>query len=123
MFAAVARNDAECCVAPIENSLAGSIHRNYDLVLESELTIVGETNLRIVHHLIAAPDADLAGLRRDARGLRAAGKKLDMGKSCIRFKRLEDLSLEVIGKPVARVPVKDFVAQHESAMTARGRKR
>ncbi|HUP61850.1 MAG TPA: prephenate dehydratase [Thermoanaerobaculia bacterium] len=64
MFAAVRNGEADCCVAPIENSLAGSIHRNYDLVLESDLTIIGETNLRIVHHLIAAPDADLAGLRR-----------------------------------------------------------
>lgn len=64
IFAAVRDGEADCCVAPIENSLAGSIHRNYDLVLESELTIVGETNLRIVHHLIAAQGAEVAGLRR-----------------------------------------------------------
>lgn len=63
-FAAVREGDADCCVAPIENSLAGSIHRNYDLLLQSELTIVGETNLRIVHHLIAKPGADLSGVRR-----------------------------------------------------------
>ena len=64
MFAAVRDGEADCCVAPIENSLAGSIHRNYDLVLESDLTIVGETNLRIVHHLIASPRVPFAGLRR-----------------------------------------------------------
>jgi len=64
MFDSVGRNDADCCVAPIENSLAGSIHRNYDLLLESDLTIAGETNLRIVHNLIAAPDVELAQVRR-----------------------------------------------------------
>jgi prephenate dehydratase len=63
-FAAVREGEADCCVAPIENSLAGSIHRNYDLLLQSELTIIGETNLRIVHHLIARPNAELARIRR-----------------------------------------------------------
>ena len=64
MFAAVREGEADCCVAPIENSLAGSIHRNYDLVLQSNLAIVGETNLRIVHHLIAPPAVPLAQVRR-----------------------------------------------------------
>jgi hypothetical protein len=39
----------------------------------------------------------------------AAGKKLDMGKSCVRFKKLDDLPLDVIGKAIARVPVKEYV--------------
>lgn len=64
MFAAVGEGSADCCVAPIENSLAGSIHRNYDLLLASELTIAGETSMRIVHNLIAPPDVDFAALRR-----------------------------------------------------------
>lgn len=64
MFASVTRGDAHCCVAPIENSLAGSIHRNYDLLLDSNLTIAGETNLRVVHNLIAPRGVELAGLRR-----------------------------------------------------------
>ncbi|HKR63699.1 MAG TPA: prephenate dehydratase [Thermoanaerobaculia bacterium] len=64
MFASVGRGDADCCVAPIENSLAGSIHRNYDLLLESSLTIAGETHLRIVHNLIAPPHVDLDAVRR-----------------------------------------------------------
>jgi prephenate dehydratase len=64
MFAAVRDGEADCCVAPIENSLAGSIHRNYDLLLDSGLTIRGETNLRIVHSLIARPDIALADVRR-----------------------------------------------------------
>lgn len=64
MFAAVRSSAADCCVAPIENSLAGSIHRNYDLMIESGLTIFGETNVRIVHNVIAAPAVTLANVRR-----------------------------------------------------------
>lgn len=64
MFAAVDAGAAHCCIAPIENSLAGSIHRNYDLLLDSRLTIGGETHLRIVHNLIAARDVPLDSIRR-----------------------------------------------------------
>lgn len=64
MFAAVRSSDADCCVAPIENSLAGSIHRNYDLMIESGLRIFGETNVKIVHNVIAAPEVTLASIRR-----------------------------------------------------------
>jgi len=45
----------------------------------------------------------------------ATGKKLDMGKCCIRFKKLEDIPLDVIGKLIARVPVKDWIAVVEKA--------
>jgi uncharacterized protein YdhG (YjbR/CyaY superfamily) len=38
------------------------------------------------------------------------GKKMDMGKSCIRFKKLEDLPLELIGKTIARFRAKDYIA-------------
>lgn len=64
MFESVGRGEADCCVAPIENTLAGSIHRNYDLLLASELSIVGEMNLRIVHNLIATPGTKLRDIRR-----------------------------------------------------------
>lgn len=64
MFAAVIDGEADLCVAPIENTLAGSIHRNYDLLLESPLTIVGETNLRVVHCLIAPAGVSLSDVHR-----------------------------------------------------------
>ena len=64
MFASLTDGRADCCVAPIENSLAGSIHRNYDLLVQSDLTIAAETHLRIVHNLIAPRDAELGALRR-----------------------------------------------------------
>ncbi len=43
-------------------------------------------------------------------GFRKAGKKLDMGKSCVRFKKLDDVPLAVIGDAVAATPMADFVA-------------
>ena len=55
MFEAGARREADCAAVPIENSLAGSVYKNYDLLLEHDLTICGEVNLRITHHLIAPP--------------------------------------------------------------------
>lgn len=43
------------------------------------------------------------------------GKKLDMGKCCIRFKQVEDLALDVIAEAVRRMPVKKYVAFYEAA--------
>lgn len=48
-----------------------------------------------------------------------AGKKLDMGKSCVRFKKLEDVSLDVIGQVIARVPVKNYIARIEQLLGSR----
>jgi uncharacterized protein YdhG (YjbR/CyaY superfamily) len=44
-----------------------------------------------------------------------SGKKLDMGKGCVRFKKLDDLALEVVGRTVARVPVKEHIANYRAA--------
>jgi hypothetical protein len=46
------------------------------------------------------------------------GKKLDMGKSCIRFKKLDDLALEVIAEAIRRVPAKKYIEYCEAARTA-----
>ena len=46
---------------------------------------------------------------------KASGKKLDIGKSCVRFKRLEDLPLGVIGDAIAKVPVDAYVASYQAA--------
>ena len=46
------------------------------------------------------------------------GKRLDMGKSCIRFKKLEDLPLGVIGEAIARYSAAAFIAQYERQLAA-----
>jgi prephenate dehydratase len=56
-FAAIADGAADYVLAPIENSLAGSIHRSFDLLVESGLNIVGEEVIPIAHCLIALPGA------------------------------------------------------------------
>src|SRR5712692_7252231 len=62
-FRAIEERSADALIAPVENSLAGSVVRVYDLLLESRLTIVAETILPIEHHLIGCPGATLQGLR------------------------------------------------------------
>lgn len=48
-----------------------------------------------------------------------SGKKLDMGKSCVRFKRAQDLALDVIAETIARVPVEAFLKRVEAARAKR----
>ena len=51
------------------------------------------------------------------------GKKLDMGKACVRFRKLDDLALSVIGQTIKRVPAKKFIAQYESNTQSVGKRR
>jgi prephenate dehydratase len=64
IFEAVTDNQADRGVLPVENSLAGSIHRNYDLWLRYELSIVGEVQIPIAHQLIALPGVTLADVKK-----------------------------------------------------------
>jgi len=64
IFEAVKRGEAEFGVVPLENSLTGSIHENYDFLLEYDLNIIGEIRLRIMHHLIGHPGASVKTIER-----------------------------------------------------------
>ncbi len=64
VFEAVEAGRVERGVVPIENSLFGSVHVNYDLLRAHHVQIVGELKLRIRHHLMAVPGATLGSIRR-----------------------------------------------------------
>jgi prephenate dehydratase len=83
VFAAVMDGRVRCALLPIENSLAGSVVRNYELLAEEHLSIRGEVYLRISHHLIARPGV-----------------------------RLEDIA-HVYSHPVALAQCQRFIAGHK----------
>lgn len=62
-FAAVESGHAQAAVLPVENTLGGSIHRNYDLMLRHDLHIIGELNFPIHHQLLALPGVPLEAIR------------------------------------------------------------
>lgn len=58
-------------------------------------------------------DSKLVQWFREASG--KSEKKLDMGKSCIRFKKLDDLALDVLGEAVRRLPARKYIEVYEKA--------
>ena len=58
-------------------------------------------------------DGDEERRLRDA--FAAAGLKFDMGKSCLRFRRLEDLALDAVGATIASTPPPEFIARYEAS--------
>lgn len=64
VFAAVTSGQCDFGLIPIENSLAGSIHQNYDLLLQNDLYIVGEYFLRVRHCLIGFPGVTKLEIRQ-----------------------------------------------------------
>lgn len=64
VFQSLKRKQVDAAVVPIENSLAGSVHENYDHLLNFDFRITGETNVRINHNLIALPGVSFRQIRR-----------------------------------------------------------
>jgi prephenate dehydratase len=64
IFRSVSTGECRFSLAPIENTLAGSVYENYDLLLEYDLHIVAEVNLRIVHSLVAFSGTTLRNVRQ-----------------------------------------------------------
>ena len=63
VFRALADGKVSRAVVPIENTLAGSVHENYDHLMKFRLPIVAVMRMRIVHHLIACPKTKLLNIR------------------------------------------------------------
>ena len=64
VFTALRDGEADAAVIPIENTLHGSVHENYDHLLQFDFRIVAETNVRIVHNLIAVPGVRFKDVKR-----------------------------------------------------------
>jgi prephenate dehydratase len=62
LYSSLQEGVADYILAPIENSLAGSVHRSYDLLISSGLHIQAEVVIPIVHNLIGVPGATLEGI-------------------------------------------------------------
>jgi hypothetical protein len=78
-----------------------------------------QKNYYVVHMMAAYGDSK--SLARIQDGFKKAGKKLDMGKACIRFKKLEDLPLDVIGESVASVPAEGYIRFYEASRKKRSK--
>ncbi|MFO7696955.1 MAG: DUF1801 domain-containing protein [Anaerolineae bacterium] len=63
--------------------------------------------------------ADEARRERFEQAYRATGKRLDVGKACVRFRKLDDLPLELVAEVVAAVPIEEHVAQAKATLAAR----
>jgi prephenate dehydratase len=64
VFDALASRKTHAAVIPIENTLHGSVYENYDHLLNHDFRIVAETNIRIIHNLIAPPGVAFKDIRR-----------------------------------------------------------
>ena len=64
VFIALRGGKINSAVIPMENTLAGSVHENYDHLLHFDVRIAAETNVRIVHNLIAPPGVRFKDLRK-----------------------------------------------------------
>lgn len=53
------------------------------------------------------------------RSYRASGKRMDIGKACVRFRTLDDLPLEVVANAIAALTIEQFVAMHDQASSLR----
>ena len=51
------------------------------------------------------------------------GKRLDMGKSCVRFRKLDDLPLELVGEVVAKTPIDEFIEVYKASRSPQKRKK
>ena len=82
--------------------------------------IAAHKNHNALYLMSAYQDTDEAGKLREA--FRKAGKKMDMGKSCLRFRDADDLPLEAIGRVIRNTPPEKFIARYEASRRITGRR-
>jgi prephenate dehydratase len=113
VFAAVTSGMCAAGLIPIENSLAGSIHQNYDLLLRHALYIVGEYLLRVRHCLIAAPGVQQAEIKKVISHPQALGQ-------CAAYLRQRGLKPEAVYDTAGSVKMlKESGARDVAAIAAR----
>jgi hypothetical protein len=84
------------------------------------LALAAQKNYYALYLMGCYQDSEGEARLRD--GFKQAGKKLDMGKSCLRFKKLEDLPLELLAEIIAGTNPEQFIEQYEKARLNRGKK-
>jgi uncharacterized protein YdhG (YjbR/CyaY superfamily) len=87
----------------------------------SYVAIASQKNYASLYLMVAYGSP--AQLKTLTQGFAAAGKKLDMGKSCIRFQSADDLALDVIGKVVASVAMPEWIALAKAAQSPEAKAR
>ena len=83
--------------------------------------IAAQKNHNALYLMSAYEDTGEAARLRDA--FRKAGKKMDMGKSCLRFRNSDDLPLEAIGQVIRNTPPEKFIARYEASRREPSRKK
>lgn len=83
----------------------------------SYVALAAQKNYYALYLMSAYQDSEQGKQLADA--FKRAGKKLDMGKSCLRFKTLDDLPLDAIGRIIASMPPEKWIAQFEAARARR----
>jgi len=78
--------------------------------------LASQKNHMALYMMCVYGESELARWFRDAWA--KTGKKLDMGKSCLRFKKVENLALDVIGEAIKRMPAKKYIAHCEVGIEA-----
>lgn len=113
MFDSVISGKSDALLAPIENSLAGSIHQNYDLLLRHALHIVGEYFLRVQHCLIAMPGVQMADIKKAISHPQALGQ-------CAAYLRKQGIKAEQVYDTAGSVKMlKESGARDMAAIASR----
>ncbi len=113
VFDAVNSKACEAGLIPIENSLAGSIHQNYDLLLRNQLHIVGEYLLRVRHCLIAIPDVKKEDIKKAISHPQALGQ-------CAAYLRSHNIKAEQVYDTAGSVKMlKESGARDTAAIASR----